>query len=171
MSVDNKECSICLEEMITDIQVLTCKHEFHKKCVQRWCLENKICPICRSQVNIPKSNVVFFREVSLKFYYIILHTVYLGSMILNVLYANVHDEFSIVIFWVFANILLYKHKEALSYMAYIALASVMVYTSHRLMANERIQNDEVHLLCTVSVQSFCMLLIDAFHSQNPVAFP
>lgn len=168
--VDNKECSICLEEMISDLQVLTCKHEFHKNCVQRWCLENNICPICRTQVDIPKSNAIIFREVSLKFYYIILHTVYGGTVILNVLYSNVYEEFSIVIFWVFANILVYNHKEALSYMAYIALASVIVYTSHRLMENKRIQNYEVRLLSTVSVQSICMLLIDAFRSQNPIAF-
>lgn len=169
VSVD-KECSICLEEMITDIQVLTCKHEFHKKCVQRWCLENNVCPICRTEAKIPKSNIIILKEISLKFYFITLHMVYFGSMILNVLYANVYEEFGIVIFWVFANVLLYKHKEALSYMAYIALTFVMVYVSHRLLANERLRTYEIRLLCTVSVQSFSMLLIDALYSQNPTAF-
>ena len=170
MSDDNKECSICLEEMSNDILILSCKHEFHKKCVQRWCLENNICPICRTTVSIPKTKIVILREMSLKSYFVVLHTVYLGSMILNVLYSNVYEEYSIVIFWVFASVLLYKHKEALSFLAYMALACVIVYASHRLMSNQGMENYEIRLLSIIAVQSFCMLLIDSFPSQNTAAF-
>lgn len=169
MSDDNKECSICLEEMSTDFFILTCKHEFHKRCVQRWCLENNICPICRTIVSIPKTKIVILRETSLKCYFVVLHTVYLGTIILNVLYSNVHEEYSIVVFWVFASILLYRQREALSYLAYVALACVMLYVSHRLMSNKRIMNYEIRLFSTVVVQSCCMLLIDSFPQRNTAA--
>lgn len=158
-TIDNKECSICLEEMITNVQILTCKHEFHKKCLQRWCSENNICPICRTTIYIPKTKLVLLKEIMQKCYFIILHIVFLVSMILNVLYANICD-YNIVIFWVFTTILLYKHKEALTYMACFAFAFLMIYTPHRLTANEHFKKYEIRLLCSISVQSFCMILID-----------
>lgn len=172
ISDDNKECSICLDYMniSADVFVLTCKHEFHKKCLQRWCLENNICPICRATISIPKTRFAILRETLLKCYFVVLHTFFLGSMILNILYSNVYEEYTIVIFWVFATVLLYKQKEALSYLAYIAFACVIVDVSHRLMTNKSMIEREIRLLCSVSLQSCCMLLIDSFPRHYTPAF-
>ena len=46
------ECSICLEELIADIYVLSCKHELHMECAQDWMNANNSpyikCPLCNS---------------------------------------------------------------------------------------------------------------------------
>lgn len=43
-------CSICLEEDCTGGLMPSCKHIFHKKCLQTWLTNNKTCPICRIQI-------------------------------------------------------------------------------------------------------------------------
>ena len=56
---ENKElnCSICLGdfELEEEIVILSCKHEFHKLCVQEWFRENigknQTCPNCRNNLN------------------------------------------------------------------------------------------------------------------------
>ena len=46
----SNECIICLDELETDIAVLSCKHEFHYKCIQSWIVQKKnyinFCPLC-----------------------------------------------------------------------------------------------------------------------------
>ena len=47
-------CHICLENIqVNDEQfTLTCKHSYHRGCIQKWLREKMICPTCRtSQVN------------------------------------------------------------------------------------------------------------------------
>jgi len=43
------ECSICLEDIETvfDKSTLTCCHEFHRKCIDKWSRRQRRCPICR----------------------------------------------------------------------------------------------------------------------------
>jgi hypothetical protein len=44
-------CVICMSKMSleTTCQLLSCKHEFHSKCIQTWLIHSeKGCPICRS---------------------------------------------------------------------------------------------------------------------------
>ena len=53
-----QECIICLEELKTDIVVLSCIHKnhYHYKCLQQWINQNntlsKICTICEEDVEI-----------------------------------------------------------------------------------------------------------------------
>lgn len=43
-----EECSICLESLETSDFVLTsCKHFFHKSCLESWCKKSTTCPLCR----------------------------------------------------------------------------------------------------------------------------
>jgi hypothetical protein len=52
--IDSEEkediCSICLGPMTMLVQTCTlgCGHVFHSACVQRWLLQTKTCPMCRS---------------------------------------------------------------------------------------------------------------------------
>lgn len=45
MKQEKFRCAICQEELIK----LNCKHISHKKCLNRWFLENNSCPVCRNQ--------------------------------------------------------------------------------------------------------------------------
>lgn len=47
-------CPICLEMLIEiedDIYTLdACAHSYCKECIETWCLENKNCPVCKSDI-------------------------------------------------------------------------------------------------------------------------
>lgn len=47
-------CPICLEEFIEiedDIYKLnSCNHSYCKECISTWCLENRICPVCKTYI-------------------------------------------------------------------------------------------------------------------------
>ena len=44
------ECIICLNAMSKpeDMMRLTCKHEYHRKCISEWFKEKRECPMCRN---------------------------------------------------------------------------------------------------------------------------
>ena len=47
---ENLECSICLENLETDVVKLNCQHHFHYKCINQWFNKHKNiveCPMCR----------------------------------------------------------------------------------------------------------------------------
>lgn len=44
----SNNCSICLTNMDDNLHVLTCKHTFHKECINNWIKKSTTCPICRS---------------------------------------------------------------------------------------------------------------------------
>jgi hypothetical protein len=46
------ECSICFDKFKKGQykRELNCKHDFHKKCIDKWSKENNSCPICRSEI-------------------------------------------------------------------------------------------------------------------------
>ena len=50
----NEECVICLEDLTQNIVLLSCKHEYHYDCIQRWFLKKKYleCPLCCRRVEI-----------------------------------------------------------------------------------------------------------------------
>ena len=52
--VQETDCSICLEHAITDEDDLMtlpfCGHTFHEKCITKWFIKQKNCPICRQTV-------------------------------------------------------------------------------------------------------------------------
>ena len=44
-----KICSVCMEEIhASNIRVLACAHIFHSTCINRWFLEQRTCPECRT---------------------------------------------------------------------------------------------------------------------------
>lgn len=48
-------CNICLEDCLEGQRVRnlsTCKHVFHMKCIDTWFIQNKSCPVCRSEYSI-----------------------------------------------------------------------------------------------------------------------
>ena len=49
---DNATCSICLGdvEIGQKVHVLTSEHEFHAPCVDKWLVDHRTCPMCRSTV-------------------------------------------------------------------------------------------------------------------------
>ena len=46
----SKECSICFENLIENIQKTSCGHFFHKRCLNDWFKMNRICPMCRKKL-------------------------------------------------------------------------------------------------------------------------
>lgn len=48
LSVMN-ECSICLEEFSTGLEVIgmPCSHVYHKDCIVEWLKRSHLCPLCR----------------------------------------------------------------------------------------------------------------------------
>lgn len=54
--LDIKECSICLNIMIYELAVLSCKHEFHLDCISLWINKKKsynfTCPLCQNMTEI-----------------------------------------------------------------------------------------------------------------------
>lgn len=49
----NTECSCCLDELSTDIQVCTnCQQGFHTSCILRWMKQSTACPMCRQTFTV-----------------------------------------------------------------------------------------------------------------------
>ena len=44
------ECAICLETSNNDCVKTKCGHTFHRKCLQKWALQKKECPFCRTNL-------------------------------------------------------------------------------------------------------------------------
>lgn len=56
---DDKTCPVCLNDMVVgeEARLLTCRHLFHKQCVDEWLRVNASCPTCRmSIINVPASD-------------------------------------------------------------------------------------------------------------------
>ncbi|KAL9328488.1 hypothetical protein ACSQ67_003491 [Phaseolus vulgaris] len=54
------ECAICLLEFDDDsvLRLLTgCCHVFHRECIDLWLRSHKTCPVCRTDLETPASNV------------------------------------------------------------------------------------------------------------------
>ena len=58
----DEKCTICMNALF-DIDVLSCGHMFHTKCIQKWIRYKKSCPICRcivfdnnKDINITRSS-------------------------------------------------------------------------------------------------------------------
>jgi hypothetical protein len=43
----NQTCSICLENITSDVQITRCNHTFHRACMTAW---GRTCPMCRANV-------------------------------------------------------------------------------------------------------------------------
>ncbi|GKD04012.1 zinc finger, RING/FYVE/PHD-type containing protein, partial [Tanacetum coccineum] len=65
-SVEPVDCAVCLSTIEEDdeIQVLRCKHMFHRKCLDR-CVEyqHMACPLCRDYLAVPRMVCELGREL------------------------------------------------------------------------------------------------------------
>lgn len=53
LDLPNTNCSVCTCDYETDDQIRklnTCRHYFHKTCIDTWLVDNNTCPLCRSNV-------------------------------------------------------------------------------------------------------------------------
>jgi len=50
---DKMSCCICMEVFQTseDVRTLPCLHIYHTKCIDKWLLRNRTCPICKFDIN------------------------------------------------------------------------------------------------------------------------
>lgn len=47
-----EECAICLEPLNNkNNKTLSCTHTYHVKCIEKWKVKRKSCPICRNNSN------------------------------------------------------------------------------------------------------------------------
>ena len=46
-----QKCLKCLNhnDLLEPVQLLNCDHVFHKGCIQKWGINNNICPLCREK--------------------------------------------------------------------------------------------------------------------------
>lgn len=53
-NVNNNTCTICIGEYENgdEIQILACKHSYHKKCINEWMSICQTCPICKASINL-----------------------------------------------------------------------------------------------------------------------
>ncbi len=60
------ECSICFNSMIktNSIEKLSCDHNFHSECINKWLINNNTCPLCRKVINKSEINIpIIFSEI------------------------------------------------------------------------------------------------------------
>ncbi|XP_013410634.1 E3 ubiquitin-protein ligase Arkadia isoform X2 [Lingula anatina] len=52
--VEQRECHICMCDYTDgeNLRILTCFHEFHAPCIDRWIKDNPTCPVCRVEVQL-----------------------------------------------------------------------------------------------------------------------
>jgi hypothetical protein len=50
---EDASCAICLSEYVNNqkLRFLPCKHHFHKSCVDKWLLLNRVCPLCKNSIS------------------------------------------------------------------------------------------------------------------------
>ena len=54
---ENNMCLICRDETNTKI---SCNHDFHEECINRWIREsnNNLCPYCRKEIEFEKIKII-----------------------------------------------------------------------------------------------------------------
>lgn len=55
---DQTSCSICLDDLDRNIKQLSCKHQFHAKCINEWIKRQRTCPMCKTPVPLSTKEVV-----------------------------------------------------------------------------------------------------------------
>jgi hypothetical protein len=54
------ECSICLDKIDNNnLYTSLCGHSFHSTCLNTWFKKDNRCPLCRTQLRLPKVTVQF----------------------------------------------------------------------------------------------------------------
>lgn len=47
MTSESKQCSICLDKLLTFGRINSCEHDFHFRCIRKWSKLSNRCPTCR----------------------------------------------------------------------------------------------------------------------------
>ena len=47
MSIETRECGICLDKLLTKGRINSCEHDFHFRCIRKWSRLSNKCPTCR----------------------------------------------------------------------------------------------------------------------------
>lgn len=50
--INLKTCTICLEDILTDIEFLPCAHSFHRDCISGWVVSKPTCPMCKIPIYV-----------------------------------------------------------------------------------------------------------------------
>ena len=53
-SEDQNVCSICIDILEDEVEVMDCTHKYHKECIEEWMMQNPVCPECRAYIK-PKN--------------------------------------------------------------------------------------------------------------------
>lgn len=61
---DDRQCSICFEQLNGNCIQLRCDHYFHENCISRWLNRQDTCPVCRNQVYDPPSEQPNLQDTS-----------------------------------------------------------------------------------------------------------
>eukprot|EP00475_Leptophrys_vorax_P003928 TRINITY_DN1229_c0_g1_i2.p1 TRINITY_DN1229_c0_g1~~TRINITY_DN1229_c0_g1_i2.p1 ORF type:complete len:438 (-),score=91.52 TRINITY_DN1229_c0_g1_i2:24-1337(-) len=59
-SPDDSKCCVCMDQFMQgdELRRLPCFHSFHSECIDKWLVQNKICPVCRIPIDaeVPSDN-------------------------------------------------------------------------------------------------------------------
>ncbi|KAI5176036.1 hypothetical protein PAEPH01_2226 [Pancytospora epiphaga] len=68
--MDLPNCPVCLDEFVEEqeIRILSCRHGFHKECIDAWLIHTLKCPICRKSVSSMSEAPQF--EIYQTYYYV-----------------------------------------------------------------------------------------------------
>lgn len=51
-STESDTCPICLDLILEDMFITSCKHVYHRNCLQGWLVKSSVCPLCRSPLPV-----------------------------------------------------------------------------------------------------------------------
>ena len=52
---DQDVCSICIDILEDEVEVMDCSHKYHHDCISEWMKQNPVCPMCRTYIK-PKND-------------------------------------------------------------------------------------------------------------------
>ena len=47
---DEDVCSICIDILEDEVEVMDCSHKYHHDCITEWMKQNPVCPVCRAYI-------------------------------------------------------------------------------------------------------------------------
>ena len=47
---DQDVCSICIDILEDEVEVMDCSHKYHHDCILEWMKQNPVCPVCRAYI-------------------------------------------------------------------------------------------------------------------------
>lgn len=134
-----EECIICFQEMFQhDVIVLSCNHQYHTKCVEKWFQIQNTCPICRQSRPVSKYEE-YQQKLSLLTLISLIH-----------LTISIYNKTEIVTAICVCAIIFFKHPLILQFLSIISfvhgLASCMFYLNEGMKLNILINQYRCYIL-------------------------